>query len=417
MPGWMLKYGFIAASVVAGVVIGWFSGSAGPAPVDAGTPVSRGGRQEPVSRARWSPEEFKQAAKAELEKELQPHLNPLEAGMAEWTDAELRAALNESLTDPDFALPNGGGDSAVSALLGEWMKRDFKAVMAWFDSVESRTLQEKLSSHLTLQWPVERAEEGLDFVIAHREWFSDYKGWAIAAKCVTHQAEKGPLAVADMIRKLRELTLDGNTGNRLELPDGFDFLSLVKQPVFRESWEGNGLAKTLMKSWFAQNREEAFAWTLEDRGAAALADDFARRNLTDDQLDHEWFGGKFAAMNGQQQEEVINSCKEMWIFNPRHLITFTKEIHDPEVLARVRGIAAQSIFAGKTMDAMPVIESIPGVEQRLELLESATPDPYFNTIDRPRRFDEVSETQLRKKLAEWQVGEARTEAIVSRYKQ
>ena len=50
--------------------------------------------------------------------------------------------LMESLKHPKFTLPQGNGNLAVSALLKEWMKRDYRAAVAWLHSVKSATLQE-----------------------------------------------------------------------------------------------------------------------------------------------------------------------------------------------------------------------------------------------------------------------------------
>lgn len=414
----MVRFALVAVSVLAGLGLGWLSG---PASRTAGGGFSSttssaldasSGTRSPKSR--WVLEDFNQAAQEEQDHAMQL-VNPLDAGMAGWTDQELRAALEESLKHPEFALPNGGGGWAVSALIKEWMKRDLKSVLAWFEGVKSPTAQEKLAGYLGLHWPLDRADEGLDFVIAHREWFADGSASSVVSKCVVQQAGKGPSAVAEMMRRLKAEKLEMALGDGLEMPAGFNFLALVKEPVFQQSWKEAGIARTLMRQWYEQDREQAFAWTMENQGVEEAAG-LGYNKPSGQEQNQEWLGGKFTALSGPQQDEFIQASKQAWIHNPRFLIAFTKQIGDADALTCVGGIAAQSIFMGKAMDAMPVIESIPDVEQRLALLENITPDPVFKESGHPLMFDAASEAELRKKLAEWKAGDARTEAIVSRFK-
>jgi hypothetical protein len=94
-----------AATAVTGGVLGWSSASH-PVAGDAVRRTTAGQRE--TLRPKWGKEDF---VKAIRERAAIPNFNPLAGDLANWTDEELKAALETSLVHPDCRIP---GDPAAN---------------------------------------------------------------------------------------------------------------------------------------------------------------------------------------------------------------------------------------------------------------------------------------------------------------
>ncbi|RYD46733.1 MAG: hypothetical protein EOP83_29155, partial [Verrucomicrobiaceae bacterium] len=155
----------VAGSVVAGVAIGWSTARDPDKPAVASTPAPSSPRE--ASKPLWSAEDFLKSASDRRNNYAAIHDDLL----IDWTNDEIRAALDASLTNPDCVLRGGTLTQVPRILLGEWMKRDLTAAVTWFESLDSSTAQQRLASHLSDQWPPDKGAEGLAFLKAHRDLF------------------------------------------------------------------------------------------------------------------------------------------------------------------------------------------------------------------------------------------------------
>jgi hypothetical protein len=403
----MLKKALIifAGAALAGGVIGWSY-------TDKKTPAHPAAIQQPVPpapRPKWTTGDFLKSARDQTLAAKQPGFDSLSEKLADWSDAEIIAALNACLTDPGFAF--SGLDNS---LLGEWMKRDFDAAIAWFDHLESRSVKSRLASSLSHQWPADKAAQGLAFVRANREIFPGPTAWSILTKVFDSRVKEGPAALEELLRVAREEKLEFNGGSHGTVPGHFDFAAFAKREEFQKLWE-SGQANLLMLAWHAQDRDEVFDWLLENHGAKSLSA-ITRLPEGDTLGNLKWLGGKFESLDPAQRHEFLEQMQLNWTVFPTNLVTFSQGISDPAVLEEARMMGVQGIFAGKTREAMSLIESIGDPAKRIEILEKAEPSSLFTTRPDLRGFDAFNESLLRAKLAEWHATNAQIKTILSRFK-
>ncbi|MES2923411.1 MAG: hypothetical protein V4819_17785 [Verrucomicrobiota bacterium] len=405
----MLKKALIAfaCAALAGGVIGWSRTDkkppARPVTIQAPAPVP------PAPRPKWTAGDFLKFARDQTLAAKQPGFNPLSERLTDWSDGEIVAALNACLTDPGFAF-----GSLDDFLLGEWMKRDFDAAIAWFDKLESRSVKSRLASALSHQWPADKAEQGLAFVRANRDIYPGPTAWSIMTKVFDNRVKQGPAALEDLLRVAREEKLEFGGGSPGSLPTHFDFAAFAKGEEFEKLWE-SGQANLLMLAWHAQDRGEAFDWLLENHGAKSLSA-IARLPDGDTPGNLKWMGRKFETLDPDQRQEFLDEMQLGWAVFPTLLVTFSQGISDPAVMDEARRMGVQGIFAGKIQEAMPLIESIKDPARRIEILEQAEPSAVFDTRPDLRRFDAFNESQLRAKLTEWHATKSQIKSILARFK-
>ena len=98
--------------VFAGAVVlgGWFGGwSVGLTPAGEEKEIRQRRAVGDIPHPRATGDELLQLAREAVEKWTQPGFDPVAGELADWTDAEIRDALNESLTDPHAALTGWAG--------------------------------------------------------------------------------------------------------------------------------------------------------------------------------------------------------------------------------------------------------------------------------------------------------------------
>ncbi len=403
-----------AGAALLGGVLGWGGGARqGDGKEVSSIAAERGEGQ----RAKWRKEDFLKALPR-----VSPDrkdFNPLTKELADWTDEELRAALEASLTHPDCLLPGDPAEWIPRFLMAEWMRRDFDAALAWFEGLEPGKSKEKMTMAVVVHWPEERGEEGFEYLLANRELLSRWSS-SLVINAFQGRVNDGAAAVLDFMHRLGEEGQDFPFGiDGIKYPPGFDFPALVGSDEFAGLKELGGGAYSgadwILCAWHMQDREAAYDWLMANRGVGAL-DKIAGNHRVNREENLAWLAGKFEAMDGSEREEFGSAVLEKWIRFPDMLRHFAGGLKEPALLDEIRGIGVQSIFVGEVHGAMPLLEEMKPA-RRIELLENAEPGPAFSGVDRHyRHFTETDEALLRRKLAEWQAGEEQIERIVSRFK-
>lgn len=240
---WRMGVAVFAVSALSGGLFGW-SSSLRHAPVPS--PVVEA-RPAPVvaPKARWAAADFLDLARSRAEAAKQPEYNPLSEKLTDWTDEEIHAALDASLTDPTYALADGAGENIDGLLLGEWVKRDLVAAVAWFDTLESRSAQSRLALSLSSRWPADKAEEGFEFIRSHRNVFPAGNDWPIIEKTLENRAKQGVSAVEGLLGTLRREKMEAGFRTPIHFPDGFDFARLAATEEFQNLWDGGKAIRIL----------------------------------------------------------------------------------------------------------------------------------------------------------------------------
>ena len=394
-----------ACAGLAGGWIGWSSieKESLPPPVK----LTIDGPLRPGPRPVWTTADFLQSARDLDSRMKQPGFNPLAEKVADWTDQEIIAALNASLTDPECILFGGAGEGLVTQLFGEWMRRDLAAAIAWFDRLEPPGVKTRFIWPIMSNWPAEENEKGLAFILTNKNILPLADGGPILTRAFEERAEKGAAAVIDLLKTSRERNIQIATGYLIQFPYGFDFPALMGSPEFQILWEEKK-ASLFLHGWFAKDWDAAFEWMLEKNGAASLSEIHLWG------ADEKWLGAKFEALDAGQRGEVLEAKTRQWINHPDALVTFAQGIQDPVILEEACQAAIQIFYSGKTHQVMPVIESIADPARRIEILENA---PAKTPNGRARsEFSAIDESLLRKKLAEWQATDAQVESIIFRFK-
>ena len=191
-----------ACAGLAGGWIGWSSieKESLPPPVK----LTIDGPLRPGPRPVWTTADFLQSARDLDSRMKQPGFNPLAEKVADWTDQEIIAALNASLTDPECILFGGAGEGLVTQLFGEWMRRDLAAAIAWFDRLEPPGVKTRFIWPIMSNWPAEENEKGLAFILTNKNILPLADGGPILTRAFEERAEKGAAAVIDLLKTSRE---------------------------------------------------------------------------------------------------------------------------------------------------------------------------------------------------------------------
>ena len=398
-----------AAGLVAGF---WIGGSpvyirASPRPA----PVSQKHGDRPVER-KWTKEDFQARASDRVAKASRPGYDPYGELFADWSEAEIHAALDEGLKNPDYVLEGGSGGGMMDALFGEWMKRDLEAAIAWFDSVKIESARHRMAPGLSYRWPAEQAARGLEFVIANKDLFPRGSPWSILVKNFEASAREGPAALGGLLGRITDEELRLDFGNAAKLPAGFDFAAFVQTDGFLRN-KNESAVTGLLASWMAQDRETAFDWYLASDGPAKLID------LVPDDIEGshgywEWLGGKLTTLDPSQRDALLAAAGPLWEMESSSAASFAKRIDDRALREKVHEQAAQAIFRGEIQSALEHLEGIADPARRIEILTSMQEGRMTASLPfrQPVTGDDI--ITLRKKLGEWRASESQIEAIVKK---
>lgn len=396
-------------------VAGWALGMA------AGTPGPEGGAgwsgeaspaKGDASKAKWSRDDVLGFARGRMEKIHAPGFNPYEEVVADWTDEEIRAALDESLKHPECVLPGASASEIPSFLLGVWMKRDLDAALAWVEGMGSSSLSRRMRHSLAFQWPLERAVEGVDYLVGHRESFPGNSASLLLNKAIQSKISEGAEAVKAVLRKIEGAGLEiASVGDDLKVPDGFDFRSLMDSPELEKIWD-QGPGKDFALEWFAQDRDAAFDWM---QGKHGLEDVYllAYRTGGDLRGDMRWLGGKIGTMDPEQREVFFGSVETAWKHSPSFAALFVEGLEDPDLKDEARLRFGTLAMTGQSVpQALELLEGVRDVSRRIAAVKAGVADGVGK--GGTSFFSAAQDAELlRRKLAEWEANPEEIESIIN----
>ncbi len=273
--------------------------------------------------------------------------------------------------------------------------------MAFFEKVEVESLKCRLAGTLSNAWPPDRAEEGLQFVIENRPFFSH---WGImyhdvVGKALTSAARGGPAAVRAMLVTLKEHDLEARYCRNIEFPRGFDFRALAESPECLE--EGFHI-----HAWIEAEPDGAFEALVSERrlNDAIPFETILRTNGTEvhpaDRA--EWLASRIATLDDSQRTRIADTLRQ----SPEVLGTFAKALRDPAERLAFSETASEALASpGNLSDYIEFLEAAGPPAERIDLLEVMSPHIV-------RRF----ESTLRERMTEWGAPPERIDSISSRYK-
>ena len=112
-------------------------------------------------KPRWTRDDFLEKGRLLDSSMRQTGYNPLADELADWSNAEIITALDDCLHNPDVIIPGGSGFLVDHYLFDQLLLRDFDSGLEWFEQVESRPAQARLSTALSFRWPADQGEQGL----------------------------------------------------------------------------------------------------------------------------------------------------------------------------------------------------------------------------------------------------------------
>lgn len=365
-------------------------------------------KSQRMNHPAWASEDFLRYAK-ETE-EAQKH--PLGAELANWTDAEIEAALNESLSNPEWLLTNSPTSKVAFELLGEWMKRDFDGAYAWTIGIQEGKAKYQLISFLAEQWPPDRAVEGFTLLQIYPELIQPkYRKSFINAELEAKAAQGGAKAVAATLDLMRAESLLGRSYGfeGLRLPADFDFTELSATQSFKKSW-GSAEFTDLFDQWVSAHSEDAFAWVYEEYGPAGFAD-ISQKSKSDSLFN--LLGEEFESWEDADRESFLSaSIQKQGLRMDALIASMVTTVTDPMVADEIRTMGIQGIFHGQAAKMLPLLDGMdPG--RRVDALLMAT---QVQGGDNRLVFTSSDEKLLREKLDQWQVSAEQTEEIVQRFK-
>ena len=355
-----------------------------------------------------------------MEKMLTPGTSIYSEELAGWSVDEIRAALNEALSNKEFLLDSGGASGLANNLLSEWMKRDCDGALQWYLTIAPPAIRMKMALSLSRNWPPDQPEKGLAFLKAHQELLPGGQGWAIIILNIESRAKTGPAAVGSLLAEFREAKIDLGFENPVTFPPNFDFPALMAHPEMQTLKERS----LFLHSWKAQDRDGAFDWLLKNEGIGGLSVlAGSQYGSTRDDLewlggstrdDLKWLGKRFERLEPAQRAELVSKVGISWMGDPTCVSSIIDGIRDPQVADETREFGIQMIFAGHIIEAVPLLGGISDPAKRLTILENAQPQALVTHY--VRHLSPADEAVLRKALSDWNTTSEQTETIISKFK-
>jgi len=331
----------------------------------------------------------------------------LDEEIADWTDAQVIAALEQAAREPDLLLEQ---DSFAGDLMRAFSKRNPETAMRW--ALDQPLLVKRKFAGLVLSALLPtRADEALALARTHPDIFEGKVPTNVVRALVTSSAQQGAEA---FVSRLKDLMADGSAPFMefpKDVPKGFDFAAALDSPDFKPL-VSQKLKSSMLHAWMSENRDAAFQWVLENDGARQLDD------LRDSRWSHaelaghvRWMAEKVEAMPEEQWKEVVLSHRGSFRSDQGHSGLWLESLRDPTVKEAFRDAAAGGIFFGQrnTMEVgLKALDGLPDDQARIERLEKLTQEfPGFRTQPEP-----AAEAMLREKMKQWGADQQRTDAMV-----
>lgn len=346
-----------------------------------------------------------------------------DAELAEWSIDELRAALAKGITDPACAR-YGPEMSALSSLVNEFARRDPDAAWSWFESIPSEAMRARLGGALARGWPADRAEEALDLVVAHPDYFQHGGGYGyspIIHKAFESAAARGPAATDALMAMVREQGMQYPIEG-LKFPPGFDFAAWARSPATAR-FLAKGDKIFFSDAWMAESPEGAFDGLLalnRENGtdlSRHLFEGLRRITEKDPELLADRarrLGAKTGGLPEEEQRVLFEAGAKELTESPQVLASYLNAIPDPAMRAEANLAAASSLMAKDLPSAVGFLEAGSEPETRLDLLEQYLEERPKDGFGRGLSGED--EQKVRKLLAGWDADPERLEKIIATMK-
>ena len=327
-----------------------------------------------------------------------------------WTDDELLAALEEALQDPEALLDF---NSMASMLFREFANRNPDRAVEWIKTLP--TFQQKdFAGRLVSVWPKERSLEALEFVKNNPGFFGEQIPMELVTRCISLTSAQGPDAVLSMLEQLSIEGFPRNHGFPIEFPPGFDYGALLSSERF-ESLQLPLIRNSVIRNWAKVDRDATFQWLADtQRGSGMISILMPPWETSPERT--RWFLGKIGGLGAEKQKEFFDESR--WqIASPSFNLRGWMDAAPSGMKQRLLTTASQALFlpVERPVENMSrALETLPDVEERLRMLETLPRPTNLKMEIRPLADAEVD--ALRKKLTGWGADPARTESIVTRYK-
>ena len=334
----------------------------------------------------------------------------------EWSDEDLKAALEEGIGKPAF----GESQGALYALMIEWTKRDPDAAWQWLEQVRSESRRVQLSAGLAMAWPAQRAGEGLDLAISHPEVFMTGRhatSQIFVRKALEAAAAEGPVGVDEMLKKLRDKKLS-ITPEPIKFPEGFDFKALFQSPGML-GLLAEGMGKFATGPWMKSDPEGAFQRLLEiDReakpdsrlGSGLLAALPSSPDSAEAAALGQWMGKRITSLDAADQQAIATRFVSGMRRKPAILAEFFKAMPEGQVRDDAALLAASGVRLDGIRAALDFLDTASETSARVETLrELFTKKEASWNLDLPVQKQEQF---LRDKLQSWKASPEQTEEII-----
>ncbi len=334
---------------------------------------------------------------AEQQAWIDGEVDPMADLLAEWTEEELQAALEEALTLPRCVARMGGDRRVPNELLEAWVKKSPDAVVAWIDGIRSSEMKEGMVRTALHNWPRDRAMEGIEFLLKHH-WKPGKTYYAkILPGALEDKAREGAGEMIGLIERLAEAKVDIWVES-LDLPADFDFAALVGSEGFR-SHEKEGFQDRVMSEWRDRQPRKMLGW-IEQAGEWERFNSF---------LDLERPAAFAAAASfwdeaePELRESVLDSIQWRELDHVQ-IETFIRVTTDPEGQDRLiaNGIAKGLSRYGK-LDPVEMLELIPSAGRRLNILLQLHPYTDWRPDAEPASGEPPAAAAMRAAIGRWDI--------------
>lgn len=390
---------------VAGLLVGWISAPVAPAPEDASRHRTRETR--PATPAREKDDLLNKARLADAREEKDA--SRISRQVADWTEEEIRSALDEAMLDPEMQLRHR---SIATDLMREFAKRNPEQAFEWATKQPVAIRGRFADLALTGLLP-ERLDEAIAIAKAHPGLFNGMVPNFIVTASLTAASTQGTAAFISRLQELREDEPRNRPGLPADIAPDFDFAAVLRSPDF----EVLGLAsmrKSMIRAWAEQDREAAFHWVLQQDGPGAIMN--LRKETWNaphaqnvDMI--RWMVGKVETLPAEQQAEFLKAHLDHVSLDGTNATVWIESAKTPELQDAFRAAAVRGASSGHEISlerGLKAAATLADPEARFVLLE--TLEPVFPGY-RPQP-EPAAEKLLRTKLAEWGATPSRVDAIV-----
>ena len=322
-------------------------------------------------------------------------VDPMADLLAEWTENELKAALDEALTLPRCFTTMGGERHLPSRLIGAWVKKNPDAVAAWIEGIRSSEIKDAMVRGALHNWPRDRAMEGIEFLLTHHWKPGTAYGIQFIPGVLEDKAREGAGEMSRLLDRLNEAEV-GISIESLDLPVDFDYAAFVGGTAFQANDEESFKA-TVFSRWQDHQPREMLAW-MEETGEWKRFDDF----LDPLRPNSHAAAARFWDEAEPELRETLLKVIQWEELDLPHIRKFVEATTDPEGQDMMigRGIASGLNRSGK-LDPVEMLELLPSAERRLNVLLQLHPYIDWRPEAKPAFGEPPLSAAVRAAIGRW----------------